>query len=215
MTKHHRRVGGIDSHKESIHAAVIDEVGHHAADREFPTTQTGYCRAIAWLIESGPLTSVGVEGTSSYGVGIAAAITAAGIRMVEINRTRPAGRRRQGKTDRLDAYCAARSVQSGEAATDPKSASIEPLRALNVARRSAVKAQQVALRQIGAVLINAPAHLRDRYRDLSDAKLLAALGALRPEQHTDPGLADTLRSLRSLARRHRTLGEEVADIEAA
>lgn len=214
MTEHHHRVGGIDSHKDSIHAAVIDEVGHHVADREFPTTQAGYRRAVAWLIEHGPLTAVGVEGTSSYGVGITAAIAAAGIRVVEVNRTRPAERRRQGKTDRLDAYRAARSVQSGEASTDPKSATIEPLRALNVARRSAVKAQQVAFRQIGAVLVNAPAHLRDRYRNLSDAKLIAALAAVRPEQHTDPGLADILHSLRSLARRYRALGEEITDIEA-
>ncbi|WP_202969664.1 transposase [Microbacterium sp. CSI-V] len=83
-----------------------------------------------------------------------------------------------------------------------------------MARRSAVKAQQVAFRQIGAVLVNAPAHLRDRYRNLSDAKLIAALAAVRPEQHTDPGLADILHSLRSLARRYRALGEEITDIEA-
>jgi len=63
--------------------------------------------------------AVGIEGTSSYGVGIAAAVTTAGIRVVEVNRTRPAERRKQGKTDRLDAYRAARSVLSGEATTDP------------------------------------------------------------------------------------------------
>lgn len=214
MTEQHRRVCGIDSHKDTIHVAVIDEVGHHVADREFPTTQAGYRHAVGWLIEHGPLDAVGIEGTSSYGVGITAAIAAAGIRVVEVNRTRPAERRRQGKTDRLDAYRAARSVQSGEATTDPKNASIEPLRALNVTRRSAVKAQQVAFRQIGAILINAPAHLRDRYRGLGDAKLITALAAVRPEQHADPDLADTFHALRSLARRHRTLGAEITDIEA-
>src|SRR3954452_12907891 len=86
---------------------------------------------------------------------------------------RPAAERRKtGKTDRLDAYRAARSVLSGEATTDPKDAGIEPLRALTVSRRSAVKAQQAAGRQIQAVLINAPAHLRDRYRYLPAAKLV-------------------------------------------
>ena len=92
--------------------------------------------------------AVGIEGTSSYGVGIATAVTRAGIRVVEVNRTRPAERRKQGKSDRLDAYRAARSVLSGEASTDPKWASIEPLRALTVTRRSAVKAQKAAWRQI-------------------------------------------------------------------
>lgn len=214
MTEQHHSTGGIDSHKETIHVAVISDVGHHVADREFPTTQAGYRRAVAWLIEQGPLTAVGIEGTSSYGVGITAAVAAAGIRVVEVNRTRPAERRRQGKTDQLDAYRAARSVQSGEATTDPKNASIEPLRALNVTRRSAVKAQQAAMRQIGALLVNAPAHLRDRYRDLTETKLVAALAAVRPDQHPDPALADTLHALRSLARRYRALGEEVTDIEA-
>lgn len=83
MTEQHRRIGGIDSHKDTIHVAVIDEVGRHVADCEFPTTQAGYRRAVAWLIEHGPLDEVGIEGTSSYGVGITAALTAAGIRVVE------------------------------------------------------------------------------------------------------------------------------------
>jgi transposase len=213
MTNHQHRVGGVDSHKDSVHVAVISDTGQPVADREFPTTTAGYRRAVAWLIGHGPLRAVGIEGTSSYGVGIAAAVTTAGIKVVEVNRTRPAERRKQGKTDRLDAYRAARSVLSGEARTDPKRASIEPLRALTVARRSAVKAQQAAWRQIGALLVNAPAHLRDRYRDLPDATLVATLATTRPAQVHDQADADTLHALRSLARRHRDLGAEITDLE--
>ena len=165
------------------------------------------------MIEHGPLEAVGIEGTSSYGVGITAAALKAGIKVVEVNRTRPAERRRQGKTDRLDAYRAARSVLSGEATTDPKRSSVEPLRALSVARRSAVKAQQAAWRQIGALLINSPSRLRDRYRDLPEAKLVAALANTRPEQVRDPGEADSLHALRSLSRRHRHLGEEIRELQ--
>jgi transposase len=213
MTNQQQNIGGVDSHRDTIHVAVITEIGQPVADHEFPTTVAGYRRAVAWLIEHGPLQAVGIEGTSSYGVGITTAVTALGTRVVEVNRTRPAERRKQGKTDRLDAYRAARSVLSGEATTAPKNASIEPLRALNVTRRSAVKAQQAAWRQIGALLINAPAHLRDRYRDLPAAKLIAALANSRPEQLTDLGLCDTMHALRSLARRHRDLGAEIADLE--
>ena len=61
MTEQHDRTGGIDSHQDTIHVAVISDVGHHVADREFPTTQAGYRRAVAWLIEHGPLTAVGIE----------------------------------------------------------------------------------------------------------------------------------------------------------
>lgn len=213
MAKQQGKVGGVDSHKDTIHVAVITEIGHPVADQEFPTTTAGYRRAVGWLIEHGPLDAVGIEGTSSYGVGISTAVTRAGIRVVEVNRTRPAERRRQGKTDRLDAYRAARSVLSGEATTDPKNASIEPLRALTVSRRSAVKAQQAAWRQIQALLINAPTHLRDRYRALPEAKLVAALAGVRPDMVKDHGEADILHALRSLARRHRQLGEETAHLQ--
>jgi transposase len=139
--------------------------------------------------------------------------TQAGIKVVEVNRTRRAGRRKQGKTDRLDAYRAARSVQSGEASTDPKRASIEPLRALTVTRRSAVKAQQAAWRQIGSLLVNAPAQLRDRYRDLTRSKLVATLADTRPGQNHDISQADTVYALRSLARRYRDLTEEITELE--
>lgn len=193
--------------------AVISGLGREVADQEFPTTAAGYRRAVAWLIGHGPLEAVGVEGTSSYGVGITTELLRAGVKVIEVNRTRPAERRKQGKSDRLDAYRAARSVLSGEATTDPKHASIEPLRALNVARRSAVKDQQATWRQIGALLVNAPARLRDRYRDLSDTKLVATLANTRPGGIADDGDADTLFALRTLARRHESLDEEISGLE--
>lgn len=144
---------------------------------------------MAWLHGHGQVATVGVEGTSSYGRGIATALASANIRVVEVNRTRPAERRRHGKSDRLDAYRAARSVLSGEATTPPKHDTVEPLRALMVARRSALKAQQAAWRQIGALLINAPTKVRDSYRDLPPAKLLTALAGSRPGQVNDPTTA--------------------------
>ncbi len=75
MTNDQHSVGGVDSHKDTIHVAVITALGRPVDDREFPTTKAGYRRAVAWLIEHGPVRSVGIEGTSSYGVGIAAAVT--------------------------------------------------------------------------------------------------------------------------------------------
>jgi len=55
--------------------------------------------------------------------------------------------------------------------------------------------------------------LRDHYRDLPDAKLVAALANTRPAQLADAGRADTLFALRSLARRHARFGEEITEIE--
>lgn len=213
MTNTDRLIGGIDSHKDTIHVAVITEIGTPIDDHEFPTTTAGYRKAITWLTTHGSIERVGVEGTSSYGVGITAALRMANLTVIEVSRTRPAERRRQGKTDQLDAYRAARSVLSGEASTPPKQASIEPLRALTIARRSAVKAGQAARRQITAILINAPAALRDAYRDLPDAKLVATLATTRPSQLKAADQAATMVALRSLARRCRDLAAEAKALE--
>ena len=61
MTNTPAAIGGIDSHKDTIHVAVITAIGEHVADCEFPTTTAGYRRAVAWLIEHGPLDKVGIE----------------------------------------------------------------------------------------------------------------------------------------------------------
>ena len=63
---------------------------------------------------------VGIEGTGSYGAGLARHITAAGIRVVEVDRSDRQDRRGEGKSDPLDAVSAARAAQSGRAAVPPR-----------------------------------------------------------------------------------------------
>ncbi|MFD7260133.1 hypothetical protein [Streptomyces sp. NPDC059874] len=46
--------GGVDSHADTIHVAVITDRGGHVADAEFPTTQAGYAAAIAFLTPTAP-----------------------------------------------------------------------------------------------------------------------------------------------------------------
>lgn len=48
-------IGGVDSHKDTTHVAVITAVGQPVADQEFPTTEGGHRRAIAWLVGYGSL----------------------------------------------------------------------------------------------------------------------------------------------------------------
>jgi transposase len=63
--------------------------------------------------------------------------------VVEVNRSDRQSRRAHGKSDPLDAYAAARAVVSGLAAVVPKlrDGRVEAIRALRVARSSAVKAR--------------------------------------------------------------------------
>ena len=71
--------------------------------QEFPATAGGYARLLGWLGGFGTVCLVGIEGTGSYGAGLARHFTTAGIRVVEAARSDRQDRRRQGKSDPLEA----------------------------------------------------------------------------------------------------------------
>lgn len=206
-------IGGIDTHADTIHVAVIDAWGRELGDREFPTTPSGYRDALDFLTSHGEVIGVGIEGTSSYGSGIAAATIDAGLQAWEVVRPDRAVRRRQGKSDPLDAYQAAHAVQSGRATAAPKSQAIGALRALHNARRSAVKARAAAQVQIRQQLITAPAPLRERYRSLPATRLINTLANCRPTAHRTPQERAVLSALKSLARRHHNLSKEITALD--
>ena len=206
-------IGGIDTHADTIHVAVIDEQGRPIADREFVTTPAGYRAALAFLVGSGRLVVVGIEGTSSYGTGITRAAQAAGIEVREVTRPDRSVRRRQGKSDPLDAYEAARAVLAGRADAHAKTEAIDSLRALHIARRSAVKSRQAAQVQIRQQLVIAPTAIREKYRGLSIVRLVKALAGCRPGVQTDPGNRAVLVALKTLARRHQYLTAELVDLD--
>lgn len=131
--------GGVDTHDESIHVAVVSDRGHELGDREFATTSGGYRRALAFLASFGEVLALGVEGSSSYGAGIARAAIAEGLVVVEVMRPDRSERRRLGKSDPIDAYQAARAALSTHRVSPVKDESVEGIRALHNARRSAMK----------------------------------------------------------------------------
>jgi transposase len=91
--------GGVDTHADNHVAAALDPIGGLLGVAEFPATPAGYQRLLAWLAGFGTVCLVGIEGTGSYGAGLARHITAAGVRVVEVDRSDRQDRRRQGKSD--------------------------------------------------------------------------------------------------------------------
>src|SRR5262250_3805219 len=91
--------GGVDTHAEVHVAAALDPVGGLLGVREFPATPAGYAQLLGWLGGFGTVCLVGVEGTGSYGAGLARHIAAAGVRVVEVDRSDRQDRRRAGKPD--------------------------------------------------------------------------------------------------------------------
>lgn len=200
-------IGGADTHADTIHVAAIDHVGRELGDREFATTPAGYQQALEFLAGFGVLGVIGIEGTSSYGAGLSRTARAAGIEVREVNRPDRTERRRRGKSDPIDAYQAARAVLSGRADAAPKDERIEAIRALHIARRSAIKARTAAMNQIHQMLITAPDEVREKYRPLKEKRLVTALASCRPSRSRqgDPTARAVQTALKILAQRHQFL----------
>lgn len=215
MADHDRQVtGGVDTHGEVHVAAVIDATGRILATSSFAATPAGYRGLLRWLRRHGHVVRVGVEGTGSYGVGLARYLIGEGVTVVEVNRPDRQRRRRHGKSDTVDAEAAARAALNGDAAGTPRAGDgpVESVRVLRIARRSAVKARTQAANQIRDLIVTAPDQLRSRLRNLGTDQRVAVCSRLRTADTTDPAQATKL-ALRTLARRHHQLSAEIDELD--
>ena len=206
---------GVDTHADEHVVVALDDFGRRLGHKTVPSTEAGYAALVAWAEEFGTLLRAGVEGSGSFGVGLVRFLRARGVEVLEVNRPNRQHRRRFGKHDTADAEAAARALQADTAIGEPKSADgpAEMVRALHVARRSALKARTQAANQLHALLVTAPEELRAELRDLSTAKLVAVAARFRPGSLSKDLRAATKLAMRSVARRHRRLSEEIAELE--
>ena len=206
--------GGIDTHCDTHHVAVIDAIGRRLDDMQVPATPAGYRSAVKFLQAWPTLVAVGIECTGSYGAGVTRVARAAGIAVVEVNQPNRFDRRVRGKSDTLDAYSAAEAVLSGRATAAPKGGDglVEALRVLRTSRSSALTARTATINQIKGMLITAPAAMRSSYQGLTNNKLMAALAASRPNSSPVTAAQATGYSLRLLARRWQMLTEQINDL---
>jgi transposase len=196
-------------------ASARDQLGRRVASTLVPTSPAGYQHLLDWARQLGEVAAFGIEGTGSYGAALARFLRANGQQVFEVNRPDRATRRRRGKSDPLDADAAARAVQAGDAAGLPKAGTgtVEMLRVLRVARQSALKARTQATNALRALLVTAPAELREQLRGLSKTTLPRTAAALDPGQLTSPTAA-TMLALRTLGQRHAALTAELTVLEA-
>jgi len=209
-------IGGVDTHSESHVAAVVDQVGRVLGSETFPATEPGYQAALTWMRSHGRLEAVGVEGTGSYGTGLARYLSGQDVPVVEVIRPNRQARRRRGKSDTADAVAAALAALNGEASGAPKShdGAVESIRALRVARRGAVKAATQAANQLRDLIVTAPEPLRAKLGPLSTSARVALAARFRPGELTDP-IGATKQAMASLARRYQRLHAEITDLDAA
>lgn len=208
-------VGGVDTHLDVHVAAALDPIGGVLGVESFAATPGGYKAMLEWMGGFGTLSKVGVEGTGAYGAGLGRFLRRAGVEVIEVDRPNRQVRRTKGKSDPADAVEAARAVLSGRATGAPKSrdGSVEAIRALLVAKRSAREGRLRALHQMRQLTYTGPDQLRSRLKDLSIADLVAEAAALRPRLGADPVVHATKVALAALGRRVLSLEEEIAGVD--
>ena len=107
--------GGVDTHLDVHVAAALDPIGGLLGVASFDATRAGYEALLAWSSGFGVPHRVGVEGTGSYGVGLARFLMEHDVEVIEVDRPNRQERSRTGKSDPADALEAARAALSGQA----------------------------------------------------------------------------------------------------
>jgi len=196
-------------------AAVVDGLGRMLGSAGFATSPAGNAALIRWAEQHGTVAGVGVEGTGSYGAQLTRDLQRAGHFVVEVDRPDRSARRARGKDDYLDVEAAARAVLSGRASTTPKTrdGQIEAIRALRVARRSSVSGRTAAINQLKALLLTAPADLREKLRALTSTELVTTAARLRPDEHLADPLAATKYAMLEIALRHQFLTDQLKRLD--
>jgi transposase len=206
-------VGGVDTHLDTHVAAVVDRNGGVLGLEKFPVNAAGYVALSSWMTGFGALERVGIEGTGAYGIGLARHFGELDVPVVEIDRPNRQQRRRNGKSDQLDAIEAARGALSGRCSGVAKSSDgqIEALRALMVVKRSARANRIRTVVQLRYLMFTAPDELRERFAGATPARMVKEAARLRPSG--DPVMHATKTAAIALARRAQALDAEIDAVD--
>ena len=197
----------VDTHKHTHAAVAINTLGARLGAMTIPVSTTGYRDLEAWAKPFGPIRAFGIEGIGCYGAGLSRFLQANGHPVFEVNHRQL--RHQHGKSDPLDAESAARAVLGGQATALPKSSTVEMIRHLKVARDTAVKGRTQAMQTVKAIIVTAPASLREQLDGITGKMtLIRRLAALRPGKLTST-TASAKASLRAIARRWLALDAEI------
>lgn len=207
-------VAGVDTHTDTHTVAAVTPTGRHLATETFPTTRPGYTHLAEFLSKHG-VGAVGVEGTNSFGAGLTRHLIDRGYTVVEVLRPARSIRRRDGKSDPVDALAAARQVLTGEGLSTPKDSTgpVESLRALQITRKQLVSTTAKLITTMKSLLVTAPDDIRTRYATMTNHALVNALVYCRPSSDVTDPRNGVLTSLKILATTYRALRVQCDELE--
>jgi transposase len=208
-------VGGVDTHADSHVVAVVDANGGILGIESFPAVESGFEALVGWFTPYGEIQMVGVEGTGSWGVGLALFLHDHEVVVVEVDRPNRQTRRRVGESDPTDAVAVGRAALSGSASVIPKTRNdpVEQIRILMVARCSARSQRIETLNQFRYLVFTGLEEVRARFKDRYKTGLVTEVAKLRPRKGSDPVLYTTMVTRRGLARCIESLNPETKALD--
>jgi transposase len=184
---------GIDTHRGTHEAEIADAAGRPLAVLQIRNDSAGFGQLLAKVAEvaPGPRVVACIEGGRSYGIGLARALTASGLLVIECEQPSRKQRRGRGKSDPIDAHLAVLAALRLDAARLPAlraDGDREALRILLVARQEIkVTATAQASRLRALLLTGDDADRRAARRSLGKTALTALtereLPAGAPREH--------------------------------
>jgi len=208
---------GVDTHLDTHTAAICDARGRAMSQLQVAATTAGYEQLLAWVRSAAGDRQVvwAVEGTRHYGLGLARYLAGEGQQVSEIDCSRHVGKRRAGKSDPIDAVRAARELLARPHPAQMRAdGDREALRLLMIDRDNAVQSAKTARTALAAVLVTAPAPLRERLRPLPRERRARECAALTCPPGADRQTRVLHQTLIRLGQRIAALATTAAELEA-
>ena len=165
-------VVGVDTHRDTHEVEIAHPTGAPIATCQISNDTAGFAELLAWIFDHapGPRLVVSIEGTRSYGVGLARAVAAAGLIVIECEQPHRKARRGRGKSDPIDAHLAvltALQLDAERLPTPRADGDREALRILLGARHELTTAATAQTNRLRALLLGGD----DTDRDLARGEL--------------------------------------------
>src|SRR5436309_4708234 len=187
---------GVDTHRDTHHAELALPTGAAIATCSISNDSAGYAQLLAWALDHapGPRLVICIEGTRSYGAGLARAAATAGLTVIECEQPTRKTRRGKGKSDPIDAHLAvltALQLNAEKLPTPRADGDREALRILLCARQELTTTNTAQTNRLRALLRDGD----DTDRRLARARLSDAVlaGLARRRQPRDASRQQAVR----------------------
>ena len=171
---------GIDTHRDTHEVEIADPSGKPIMMMQIGNDSAGFTQLLAAIakVVPGPRVAVCIEGSRSYGIGLARVLAAAGLLVIECEQPSRRQRRGKGKSDPIDAHLAvlaALRLDADQLAMPRADGDREALRILMVARQEITEARTGQASRLRALLLTGDDADRRAARTTLTQTALAAL----------------------------------------